>query len=265
MRKVGNYTIGRELGRGAFAVVHYAQDEEGHEVAIKVLSRKQIQQQQLTEQVKREINIMKEINHPNVVRLIEVLRGETRLYLVCEYADGGELFDYIVENQRLSEDESRKFFNQIIDAVAYCHDAGIVHRDIKSENTLLTGDRQQIKLTDFGLSNQNTIATENDNFFTVCGSTNYTSPEVLENSPGGYDGKKADIWSIGCLLYVMLAGFMPFESDNSNVLFKKIKTAQYDKLDHISPAAHALIDNILVCDPLLRLSLSEIKECTWLK
>nr|GFA79563.1 CBL-interacting serine/threonine-protein kinase 24-like [Tanacetum cinerariifolium] len=168
----------------------------------------------MVDQIKREISITKIMRHPNIVRLYEVLSSQTKIYIILEFINGGELFDKIVNKGKLSERSARRYFQQLIDAIAYCHGKGVYHRDLKPENLLLDSEGK-LKVSDFGLSALPQEGVEL--LYTTCGTPNYIAPEVL--SENGYDGAAVDIWSCGVILYVLLAGYLPFEESNLASLY----------------------------------------------
>nr|BAD95977.1 Ser/Thr protein kinase [Lotus japonicus] len=170
----------------------------------------------MVEQIKREISIMKIVRHPNIVRLHEVLSSQTKIYIILEFVMGGELYDRIVQRGKLSEDESRRYFQQLIDAVAHCHKKGVYHRDLKPENLLLDAFGN-LKVSDFGLSALTKQGV--DLLHTTCGTPSYVAPEVLSNQ--GYDGAAADVWSCGVILYVLKAGYLPFEEADLSTLYRR--------------------------------------------
>mmetsp|Transcript_28643 Transcript_28643/g.92219 ORF Transcript_28643/g.92219 Transcript_28643/m.92219 type:complete len:436 (-) Transcript_28643:226-1533(-) len=265
MRKtVGKYDIGRTLGEGTFGKVKFAVNTEtGEEVAIKVLDKERIQKQSMGSQIKKEISIMKQLEHPNVVRLNEVLASRTKIFIVLELVTGGELFDLIVKSGRLSELEAWLYFRQLVNGVSYCHSAGVAHRDLKPENLLLD-QHMTLKISDFGLSalyDGNDGSSRSELLHTTCGTPNYVAPEVLQNQ--GYDGRMADCWSIGVILYVLLAGFLPFDENTMSALFTKIKDADYAYPEWFSKLVVNLIDGILVADPRQRVSLADVKQHGW--
>ncbi|CAN1216871.1 CBL-interacting serine/threonine-protein kinase 24 [Linum perenne] len=216
-RKVGKYEVGRTIGEGTFAKVKFARNmETGENVAMKVLVKSTILKHRMVDQIKREISIMKIVRHPNIVRLHEVLAGRTKIYIILEFVTGGELYDKIVHQGRLKEHEARRYFQQLIDAVDHCHCKGVYHRDLKPENLLLD-TAGNLKVSDFGLS-----ALPRDGvglLYTTCGTPNYVAPEVLSHQ--GYDGAAADIWSCGVILYVLMAGYLPFDETDLPTLYKK--------------------------------------------
>ncbi|KAM3192309.1 hypothetical protein ACQJBY_069501 [Aegilops geniculata] len=213
---VGRYEVGRTIGQGSFAKVKFAVDADtGAPVAMKVLDKATILNHRMLQQIKKEISIMKIVRHPNIIRLNEVLAGQTKIYIIMELITGGELFDKIARQGKLRENEARKYFQQLIDAINYCHSKGVYHRDLKPENLLLDS-RGNLKVSDFGLSS----LSENGFLHTTCGTPNYVAPEVL--SDGGYDGSAADIWSCGVILYVLMAGYLPFEENDLPTLYDKV-------------------------------------------
>ncbi|CAD8166345.1 unnamed protein product [Paramecium octaurelia] len=254
-KQVQNYVIDRTLGKGTFGKVklgyHTICDEY---VAVKILEKRKIETDADFIRVQREIAILRKVEHPNVIKLYEILESDTNLYLVMEYAKGGELFDYIVKKNQLSELAATKFFIQLIDAVEYLHTQKIVHRDLKPENLLLD-EQRNLKVADFGLSN---IYKESDQVKTACGSPCYAAPEMLYGKL--YGGQKSDIWSCGIILYAMLCGYLPFEHENTKKLYEMIKYEDYDKPKNISPAAQDLLKQLLTKDPSLRIGFQEIKH-----
>lgn len=176
--------------------------------------------------------------------------------MVLEYA-GGELFDYIVNNGRLQEDKARKFFQQIVCAVEYCHRHKIVHRDLKPENLLLD-DQYNVKIADFGLSN---IMTDGNFLKTSCGSPNYAAPEVISGKL--YAGPEVDVWSCGVILYVLLVGRLPFDDEYIPTLFKKIAAGNYSIPNYLSPGAVSLIKKMLMVNPVHRITIGEIRMDPW--
>lgn len=260
---VGNYELGRTLGRGNFGKVKYARNTlSGHGFAVKILDKSRIFQLCITDQIKREIGTLKLLKHPNVVRLHEVLASKTKIYMVLEYVTGGELFDRLASNGKLSEAEGRKLFQQLIDGVSYCHDKGVFHRDLKLEN-LLVDDRGNIKISDFGLSALPQHYRNDGLLHTTCGSPNYVAPEVLANR--GYDGATSDIWSCGVILYVILTGVLPFDDRNLAVLYQKIFKGDVQIPKWLSIGAQSLIRRILDPNPVTRLTMVGIRADEWFK
>jgi 5'-AMP-activated protein kinase catalytic alpha subunit len=257
------------LGEGTFAKVKYAINTETNEaVAIKIMDKEQIQKQDMGLQIKKEISIMKMINHKHVVGVKDVFATSTKILLVLELVEGGELFDKIDEAVRFSEEQARYYMRQLCDGLAHCHSKNICHRDLKPENLLLdkNGD---LKISDFGLSTLNGDASTSGNhrsaahlLHTTCGSPNYVAPEVLEDK--GYNGLKADVWSVGVIMYVLLAGYAPFQEDNMASLFIKIKAADFAYPAWFTTQAKALLHRILVVDPEVRVTLTDVLTDPWM-
>ncbi|KAG2552352.1 hypothetical protein PVAP13_9KG423500 [Panicum virgatum] len=188
--------------------------------------------------------------------------SKARIFIVLEYVTGGELFEIIATNGRLKEDEARKYFQQLINAVDYCHSRGVYHRDLKLENLLLDA-AGNLKVSDFGLSALTEQLKADGLLHTTCGTPNYVAPEVIED--GGYDGATADIWSCGVILFVLLAGYLPFEDENIIALYKKISEAQFTCPSWFSPGAKNLITRILDPNPTTRITIAQILEDPWFK
>ncbi|KAL3514302.1 hypothetical protein ACH5RR_027019 [Cinchona calisaya] len=261
VRKVGKYEVGRTIGEGTFAKVKFAQNTEtGESVAMKILDRSTIIKHKMVEQIKREISIMKLVRHPYVVRLHEVIASRTKIYIILEFITGGELFDKIVQHGRLSEAESRRYFQQLIDGVDYCHSKGVFHRDLKPENLLLDS-QGNLKISDFGLS---ALPGQGVSLLkTTCGTPNYVAPEVLSHK--GYDGAVADIWSIGVILYVLIAGYLPFDEVDLTTLYGKIERAEFSCPSWFPVGARSLISRILDPNPATRIRMEEIRNDEWFK
>ncbi|CAN1829672.1 CBL-interacting serine/threonine-protein kinase 23 [Linum perenne] len=303
--RVGRYELGRTLGEGTFAKVKFARNTEtGENVAIKILDKDKVLKHKmiaqfhssydacfvnstppvrtslfvnmvsaidlmpcfsnpyLSLQIKREISTMKLIRHPNVIRMFEVMASKTRIYIVMEFVTGGELFDKIASKGRLKEDEARKYFQQLINAVDYCHSRGVYHRDLKPENLLLDASGV-LKVSDFGLSALPQQVREDGLLHTTCGTPNYVAPEVINNK--GYDGAKADLWSCGVILFVLMAGYLPFEDSNLMALYKKIFKADFSCPPWFSTSGKKLIKRILDPNPATRIPIAEVIENEWFK
>ncbi|XP_038879113.1 CBL-interacting serine/threonine-protein kinase 24 isoform X2 [Benincasa hispida] len=260
-RKLGKYEVGRTVGEGTFAKVKFAcNTETGESVAIKVLAKSSILKHKMVDQIKREISIMKIVRHPHIVRLHEVLASRTKIYIILEFVSGGELYDKIVLQKKLPEIESRRYFQQLIDAVAHCHSKGVYHRDLKPENLLLDADGN-LKVSDFGLSALSRQGVEL--LHTTCGTPNYVAPEVLGGQ--GYDGAAADIWSCGVILYVLMAGYLPFSETDLPTLNMKIHAAEYSCPYWFSSGAKSLIQKILDPNPKTRIRIEEIRKDPWFR
>mmetsp|Transcript_3353 Transcript_3353/g.10476 ORF Transcript_3353/g.10476 Transcript_3353/m.10476 type:complete len:511 (+) Transcript_3353:3016-4548(+) len=253
-----NYRLGKTLGIGSFGKVKVAEHLlTGQKVAVKILNRKKIQQMDMEEKVNREIKILQLFMHPHIIRLYEVVSTPSDIFVVMEYVKSGELFEYIVEKGRLAEEEARRFFQQIIGGVEYCHRNMVVHRDLKPENLLLDSN-YNVKIADFGLSN---MMTDGHFLRTSCGSPNYAAPEVISGRL--YAGPEVDVWSCGVILYALLCGSLPFDDENIPNLFKKIKGGIYMLPSHLSPGARDLIPRMLLVDPMKRITVPEIRQHPW--
>ncbi|XP_071736278.1 CBL-interacting protein kinase 32-like [Rutidosis leptorrhynchoides] len=262
-RRIGKYEVGRTIGEGTFAKVKFARNSEtGEPVAIKILDKEKVVKHKMAEQIKMEIATMKLIKHPNVVRLFEVMGSKTKIFIVLEFVTGGELFDKIVNHGRMQEDEARKYFQQLINAVDYCHSRGVYHRDLKPENLLLDASGN-LKVSDFGLSALSRQVRDDGLLHTTCGTPNYVAPEVLNDR--GYDGATADLWSCGVILFVLLAGYLPFDDSNLMNLYKKISAAEFTCPPWVSFNAMKLIARILDPNPMTRITIPELLNDDWFK
>ncbi|KAJ9546324.1 hypothetical protein OSB04_018867 [Centaurea solstitialis] len=259
--QLGKYEIGRTLGEGNFGKVKYAKDTHtGHPFAVKILEKTRIKNLNFSDQIKREIGTLKILKHPNVVRLHEVLASKTKIYMILEYVNGGELFDTIASKGKLKESDGRKLFQQLIDGVGYCHDKGVYHRDLKLENVLIDA-KGNIKISDFGLSALPQHLRDDGLLHTTCGSPNYVAPEILQNR--GYDGATSDTWSCGVILYVILTGYLPFDDRNLAVLYQKIFKGDVQMPKWLPQGAKNLIKRILDPNPKTRITIAEIKTDEW--
>ncbi|XP_027932153.1 CBL-interacting serine/threonine-protein kinase 3-like isoform X1 [Vigna unguiculata] len=262
-RRVGKYEVGRTIGEGTFAKVKFARNSEtGDPVALKILDKEKVLKYMLAEQIQREIATMKLIKHPNVVQLYEVMGSKTKIYIILEFVTGGELFHKILNSGRMREKEARRYFQQLINAVDYCHSRGVYHRDLKLENLLLDSFGN-LKISDFGLSALSQQVRDDGLLHTTCGTPNYVAPEVLND--GGYDGAAADLWSCGVILFVLLAGYLPFDDTNILNLYKKISAAEFTCPPWLSFSARKLITRILNPNPVTRITVSEILRDEWFK
>ncbi|XP_023540252.1 CBL-interacting serine/threonine-protein kinase 9-like [Cucurbita pepo subsp. pepo] len=261
--RVGKYELGKTLGEGSFAKVKFAKNiENGDCVAIKILDREQVLRHKMVEQIKREISTLKVIKHPNVVQIHEVMASKSKIYIVLEFVEGGELFDKIATKGRLKEDEARKYFHQLINAVDYCHSRGVYHRDLKPENLLLDS-HGVLKVSDFGLSAFSQQVHGDGLLHTACGTPNYVAPEVFHDK--GYDGQSSDVWSCGVILFVLMAGFLPFSESNLTHLYRKISRADFCFPSWFSNGTRKLVRRILDPNPLTRITIAEIQQDEWFK
>ncbi|KAG5182853.1 kinase-like domain-containing protein [Tribonema minus] len=259
---VGKYELLNLLGDGAFGQVRLGvHSDTGQRVAIKVMDVDRIKEQRMCRSVRREISVMKRLKHPNVLSLIEVLKSESHVFLVCELAEGGDLFDKIVDQDMFDEETTRTYFTQILDAMEYCHSVGICHRDLKPENILLAADGS-IRVADFGFSraflDHGTVL----EVYTRCGTPNFCAPEVL--SGRRYDPVKADVWSLGVVLFVMLAGYLPFDDVSMDDLCAKIRVADFSFPHHVRALARGLVSLMLTADPSQRIGVADIRRHPWM-
>jgi MAP/microtubule affinity-regulating kinase len=256
---IGHYDLDKTIGQGQFGKVKLATHVlTGERVAVKIILKSKLDEDTL-KKVYREVRIMKLLNHPNIIRLYEVIETEKVLFLVMEYASGGEVLDFIVAHGRLQEREARKFFQQIVSAVDYCHKHHVIHRDIKCENLLLDADLN-IKIIDFGLSN---CFTPGSLMKTFCGSPTYCAPELIQRRE--YQGPEIDVWSLGVVLFVLVCGYLPFDAKDFQTLFRKILSGAYTVPDFVSPECCDLVRRMLVGDPAQRATLEEALRHSWLQ
>lgn len=261
--RVGKYDIGKTLGEGSFGKVKFGRHvETGQSVAIKIIARDHVLRHKMVDQIKREISTMKLIKHPNVINLIEVMASKTKIFIVLEYVDGGELFDKIAQQGRLNEDEARGYFQQLMNAVDYCHSRGVYHRDLKPENLLLDSSGT-LKVSDFGLSALSQQLRDDGLLHTACGTPNYVAPEVLTDR--GYDGTTSDVWSCGVILFVLMAGYLPFDEPSLPALYRMIQKANFTCPPWFSPEATKLIKRILEPNPCKRITVPEILKTDWFR
>ena len=253
-KTLGDYIIKKTIGKGTFSKVKLGVHKETKQkVAIKILEKSAIVEKDDLERIIREMTILNQIDHINVIKVYDIYESEDNYLIIMEYCEGGELFNYIVKNQKLSEEETSFFFYQIINGVEYLHSKNIVHRDLKPENLLLC-EGNILKIIDFGLSNF-----YNGNYLsTPCGSPCYASPEMVSGNK--YNGFNIDIWAIGIILFAMLCGYLPFEDDDNDVLFQKILECKLDYPKHLSPLAKDIMKKILVTNPEKRIKIPQIKK-----
>ncbi|KAH0788937.1 CAMK family protein kinase [Histomonas meleagridis] len=256
---IGNYDFVFQIGSGSFATVWLARHRfTGLNVAIKIISRSSLNTQESITRFQRETSLLKQMNHPFITELFEIIEDEEAFYLVMEYVEHGNMLDFINKNGRLTEDKARRYFCQLVSSLEYIHDQKFVaHRDLKAENVML--DRyDNIRLIDFGLSNQFTKRTPE--LMTACGSPAYASPEMILGNP--YT-KAADIWSSGILLYAMVAGRLPYYDQDIQTLLSKIVKTEITYPSVMSPSLVDLLKRMLLKDPNQRITLSRLKEHPW--
>ncbi|XP_047037667.1 MAP/microtubule affinity-regulating kinase 3-like isoform X5 [Helicoverpa zea] len=255
---IGKYKLLKTIGKGNFAKVKLAKHvPTGKEVAIKIIDKTQLNPGSL-QKLFREVRIMKMLDHPNIVKLFQVIETEKTLYLVMEYASGGEVFDYLVLHGRMKEKEARAKFRQIVSAVQYCHQKRIIHRDLKAENLLLDGE-MNIKIADFGFSNEFTPGAKLDTF---CGSPPYAAPELFQGKK--YDGPEVDVWSLGVILYTLVSGSLPFDGSTLRELRERVLRGKYRIPFYMSTDCENLLKKFLVLNPCKRASLESIMRDKWM-
>uniref|UniRef100_A0A8C5FAC7 non-specific serine/threonine protein kinase n=1 Tax=Gadus morhua TaxID=8049 RepID=A0A8C5FAC7_GADMO len=248
---IGNYRLLKTIGKGNFAKVKLARHIlTGREVAIKIIDKTQLNPTSL-----QKVSVS---NAPNKVQLFEVIETEKTLYLIMEYASGGEVFDYLVSHGRMKEKEARAKFRQIVSAVHYCHQKHIVHRDLKAENLLLDAD-SNIKIADFGFSNEFTMGSKLDTF---CGSPPYAAPELFQGKK--YDGPEVDIWSLGVILYTLVSGSLPFDGQNLKELRERVLRGKYRVPFYMSTDCEGILRRFLVLNPTKRCTLEQIMKDKWM-
>lgn len=256
------FELGKLLGKGTFAKVYHARNIKTEmSVAIKVIDKMKILKAGMMDQIKREISVMKLVRHPNVVQLFEVMGSKSKIYIVMEYVKGGELFNKMAKG-KLREGVARKYFQQLISGVDFCHSRGVYHRDLKPENLLLD-ENGNLKISDFGLSALAESKRQDGLLHTACGTPAYVAPEII--SKKGYDGAKSDIWSCGVILFVLLAGYLPFHGTNLMEMYRKIKQGEFVFPNWISSDVRELISKILDPQASTRISMSNIMRNPWFR
>ena len=257
---IGNYEIIKTIGEGTFGKVKLAKNIPSNElVAIKVLEKTKINDNEDLSCIKNEIKFLKKLNHPNIISLYEIIETKTHYFIVMEYAEK-DLFSYIVSNHFLNESEASYFYIQILFVIEYIHNNHIVHRDLKPENILLTNNNSLLKIIDFGLANK---YEENNLLDTQCGSLCYSAPEMILGKK--YNGIDIDIWSSGIILFAMVSGFLPFDDDNEENIYRKVVEGKYCLPEKLSDNCKDLINKILVVEPENRIKINDIKKHPFLK
>ena len=253
---LSDYEIKETIGKGTFSIVKLGINKATNEkVAIKILKKKKMQRKKDKSRLDREISILKRLHHINVIKIHKITEEIDNYYIVMEYCENGELFNYIVAHQRLSEEETAYFFYQLINGLDYIHHKNIVHRDLKPENLLLS-QGNVLKIVDFGLSNY--YYPDGKLLSTPCGSPCYASPEMVCGNK--YNGFRIDIWSCGIIIFAMICGYLPFEDPNNEILFQKIMKCKVDYPDYLSDDVLDIMNKIIVIDPNKRITIEQIKR-----
>lgn len=252
------YKVYETIGSGGFAKVKLGRHIlTGEKVAIKIINKRELGDD--LPRVKLEIEALKSLSHQHICRLYHVIETSTQIFMVLEYCIGGELFDYIIAKDRLSEEETRVFFRQIVSAMAYVHSQGYAHRDLKPENLLIDEDHN-LKLIDFGLCAKPKGGLSYE-LMTCCGSPAYAAPELIQGK--AYIGSEADVWSMGVLLFALLCGYLPFDDENCVVLYRKITRGHYDNPRWLSPGSVLLLNQMMQVDPKRRLTVRQLLNHPW--
>ncbi|KAM0853693.1 hypothetical protein ACQ4PT_050920 [Festuca glaucescens] len=263
---LGKYELGRLLGRGTFAKVYHARSLVGGEpVAVKVLDKPEMAATAgMDERVIGEVSAMRRLRHPNVLRLHEVLATRTKVYLVMELAPGGDLLSRLaaLPQRRLSEPAARRVFLQLASALIYCHARGVTHRDVKPQNVLIDADGN-LKVCDFGLAALPESHRDDGHLHTACGTPAFAAPEVLRRK--AYDGVKADAWSCGVILFILLVGRLPFDDSNIPEMCRKAHRRDYALPEWVSQPARRLVGRLLDPNPATRLTVAELSSHPWFK
>ena len=253
---LSDYEIKETIGKGTFSIVKLGINKITNEkVAIKILKKKKMQKNKDKLRLEREINILKRLHHINLIKIHKISEESDNYFIVMEYCENGELFNYIVAHERLSEEETAYFFYQLINGLDYIHHKNIVHRDLKPENLLLS-QGNILKIVDFGLSNY--YYPEEQLLSTPCGSPCYASPEMACGNK--YNGFKIDVCSCGIIIFAMICGYLPFEDPNNEILFKKIMKCKVDYPEYLSEEVLDILNKIIVIDPNKRINIEQIRQ-----
>jgi serine/threonine protein kinase len=254
--EIKDYEILRPLGHGAYSKVYHVRHRESHsEFALKIIEKQKLKASKLSRRLNNEISLQSSLNHPCIVKLFNTFQDDDLIYLVLELCSGGELYTQIKEEGRLSEDDAKHLCSQIVEGLAFLHSNGILHRDLKLGNLLLSDDRTLVKIADFGLAVQLKTYSEERN--TLCGTPNYISPEIINRQPYGL---ASDMWSLGCIIYACLTGAPPFDSTSIKDTFLKANDLKYALPKYLSCDARDLISSLLTWDAEQRLSIAQVRD-----
>lgn len=257
--RVGPFLLGKCLGEGTTGMVRLGIHADTKlVVAIKIIQKKFLNKnEERWKTIQREIAILKLVDHPNVLKLYDVLETNKRVYIILEHVKGGELFEYIIERGRLPEEESLRLLGQMVMGLQHCHEHWVCHRDLKPENLLLDSEKN-IKIVDFGFA-QVTRRWDAQLLKTACGSPHYTAPEVIAGSRV-YDGSQSDVWSLGIIMFAMTTGMLPFDHPNVSILLRIVMTGKYSVPFFVSPLVVDLISKMLVVNPKNRIKMENIRS-----
>ncbi|KAH0789260.1 CAMK family protein kinase [Histomonas meleagridis] len=257
---IGKYNLGHTLGKGSFSLVKEGQDIETHnKYAVKIIPKANMNTQADIERFEREVRVVLNMDHPGIIKIYDFLVDSSFFYLIMELCKGDTLMNKISESSLISEESSKCIFKQILETVKYIHDQGIAHRDLKPENILMDPNGN-IKIIDFGFSR---FANPGQMCATPCGSPAYAAPEIIDGQ--SYDGRAADMWSCGVILYIMVTGELPWRGSNQVIIFKQIKSGVFDIPEHVSMFCSDLITKLLNPDSASRLSAKEAMDHPWLE
>jgi len=256
----GPFRLLETLGKGGLATVKVGLDPKSNtKVAVKIIDRVKLENPREQVSMAREITIMKLLKHKNVLRLHDIFENEQAIFLILDIYDGGDLYGHLTKNGAMRPSEAFKMFKQIIEGIEYCHKNLIVHRDLKPENLLLSGDKETLVISDFGLATG--MQGSRNLLKTRCGTVHYISPEVAKGDP--YVGMASDVWSCGIILYAMLTAALPFDGPNSVAVLKKIVKGIFHMPSYIPKELQDLINKLLTQDPVQRITIPQIKRHPW--
>lgn len=261
IRTVGRYRLTKQLGMGMFSKVMLGIDDETHaQYAVKVMRMDSLEEMDMARYARREAAVLRKLSHPNIVAFVEAIQSDTKLFLIMELAPGSELLD-IVAACPLNEPLAKVYMRQLVGAVAYLHSKGIVHRDLKPDNVLVDQQSQSLKIIDFGLTG---LLRKNSVMRTSCGSSYYSAPEVTYGNGRGYDGTKADAWSLGILSYIFVTGAHPFVDADGDLMTATMRQGIVEYPEFLSRGAIHFISRLLAIDPRKRYSVAQVSLHPWL-